>query len=93
MELFFHQTLKHSQRIGHFECAVMLGGNVHKNPGPFSFCHWNLGGMATDNFLKQILLQAFLCVNDFGIVILGETHLSSKIDSDEFDTEGYSFQR
>ena len=39
---------------------VLLGGNVHKNPGPLSICHWNLGGLPTDNFLKKFLLQAFL---------------------------------
>ena len=31
---------------------IVLGGNVHKNPGPLSFCHWNLGGLPTDNFKK-----------------------------------------
>ena len=72
---------------------ILLGGNVHKNPGPLSFCHWNLGGLPTDNFSKKFLLQAFLCVNDFDIVILGETHLSSKIDENELNIEGYSFQR
>ena len=72
---------------------VLLGGNVHKNPGPLSFCHWNLGGLATDNFLMKFLLQAFLCVNDFDIVILGETHLTSKITNDDLNIEGYSFER
>ena len=72
---------------------ILLGGNAHKNPGPLSFCHWNLGGLPTDNVLKKILLQAFLRVNDFDIVILGGTHLSSKIDENELNIDGYSFQR
>ena len=72
---------------------ILLGGNVHKNPGPLSFCHWNLGGMPTDNFLKKFLLQAFLCVNDFDIVILGETHLTSKISENELNIDGYYFVR
>ena len=71
---------------------IVLGGNVHKNPGPLSFCHWNLGGLPTDNFLKKILFQAFLCFNDFDIVILGETHLCSKINENELNIEGYSFK-
>ena len=49
--------------------------------------------LCTDNFVKMFLLQAFLCDNDFDIVILGDTHLSSKIYSDEFDIEGYSCHR
>ena len=72
---------------------ILLGGNLHKHPGPLSFCHWNLGGLPTDDLSKKFLLQAFLCVNDFDIVILGETHLSSKIDENELNIEGHSFQR
>ena len=71
---------------------IVLGGNVHKNPGPLSSCHWNLGGLPTDNFLKKILLQAFLCVNYFDDVILSETHLCSKINENELNIEGYSFK-
>ena len=51
-----------------------------------------MGGLPTDNFFKKILLQAFLCVNDFDIVILGETHLCSKINENELNIEGYSFK-
>ena len=72
---------------------ILLGGNVHRNPGPLSFCHWNLGGLPTDNFSKKFLLEAFLCVNGFDIVILGETHLTSKVTDDELNIEGYSFKR
>ena len=32
---------------------ILLGANVHRNPGPFSFCYWNLGDLPTDNFLKK----------------------------------------
>ena len=72
---------------------ILLGGNVHKNPGPLSFCHWNLGGLPTENFLKKFLLQAFLSVNDFDIVVLGETHLTSKITNNDLEIDGYSFER
>ena len=72
---------------------ILLGGNVHRHPGPpLSFCHWNLGGLPTDNFLKKILLQAFLCVNNFDIVIIGESHLTSKFDENEFKLDGYYFE-
>ena len=72
---------------------ILLGGNVHRNPGPLSFCHWNLGGLPTDNYLKKTILQAFLSVSNFDIVILGETHLTSKNLENELDIEGYSFER
>ena len=39
------------------------------------------------------MLQAFLCVNDFDIVVLDETHLTSKVDENELRIEGYSFER
>ena len=36
--------------------------------------------------------SSFFCVNDFDIVILGETHLCSKINENELNIEGYSFK-
>ena len=72
---------------------LILLDDIHKNPGPLSICHWNLSGLPTDNFLKKTLLQAFLCVNNFDIVVLGETHLTSKIDNNDLEIEGYSFER
>ena len=52
-----------------------------------------MGGLPTDNFSKKTLLEAFLCVHDFDIVILGESYLTSKIDENELSIDGYSFQR
>ena len=72
---------------------ILLSGNIHKNPGPLSFCHWNLGGLPTDNFSKKFLLQAFLSDNDFDIVILGEIHLTTKTTDYELDIDGYIFER
>ena len=72
---------------------ILLGGNVHKNPGPLKFCYWNLGGLPTDNVLKKTLLEAFLCANDFDIGILGESHLTSNVDETDIKIDGYSFKR
>ena len=71
----------------------VYSNDIHKTPGPLSICHWNLSGLPTDNLLKKTLLQAFLCVNNFDIVVLGETHLTSKIDNNDLEIEGYSFER
>ena len=76
-----------------FKLLLLLDGNVHKNPGPLSICHWNLGGFPTDNFLKKTLLHAFLCVNNFDIIVLGESHLTSKINDNDLEIDGYSFER
>ena len=52
-----------------------------------------MGGLPTDNFAKQYLLEAFLVVNDFDIVVLGETHLTSQLDEDDLEIDGYSIKR
>ena len=72
---------------------ILQGGNVHKKPGPLKFCYWNSGSLSTDNFLKKDLLEAFLCGNDFDIVILGESHLTSNVDENDIKIAGYSFKR
>ena len=72
---------------------ILLAGDIFTNPGPLTFCHWNLGGLQTDNFAKKYLLEAFLAVNDFDIVVLGETHLTSKIDEDDLEIDGYTNKR
>ena len=51
--------------------SLLLAGDIHKNPGPLTFCHLNLGGLLTGNFANKYLLEAFLVVNDFDIVVLG----------------------
>ena len=72
---------------------VLLAGDIHTNPGPLTFCHWKLGGLPTDNFARKHLLEAFLAVNDFDIVVLGETHFTSQIDEDNLEIDGYSIKR
>ena len=39
------------------------------------------------------MLEAFLCANDFDIVILGESHLTSNVDENDIKIDGYSFKR
>ena len=52
-----------------------------------------MGGLPTDNFAKKYLLEAFLVVNDFDVVVLGETHLTSQIEEDDLEIDGYSIKR
>ena len=39
------------------------------------------------------MLEAFLCANDFDIVILGESQLTSNVDENDIKIDGYSFKR
>ena len=42
--------------------------------------------------MKKTLLEAFFCANDFDIVILGESHLTSNVDENDIKIDGYSFK-
>ena len=74
-ELFF---------IAYFLLLLLLRkDNVRTNPGPkrsfFTFCHWNLNGLATHGFAKISLMKAFINTHDFDIICLSETYLDSTI--------------
>ena len=66
---------------------------MNKDPGPLSLCHWILGGLPSNKFLKKSLLEAFLSVNDYDILILGETHLTSSTNVEDLVIDGYDFKR
>ena len=61
---FYIQTL-YDKQIEKLLLKLLLicCGDVESNPGPkkqhqISFCHWNLNGLAAQNFSKFSLLQA-----------------------------------
>ena len=61
---FYIQTLydKQIEKLL-LKLLVICCGDVESNPGPkkqhqISFCHWNLNGLAAQNFSKFSLLQA-----------------------------------
>ena len=63
-------------------------GDVESNPGPkkqhnLSFYHWNLYGLADQNFGKNSLLQATSVSKIYDIICLSETFLDSSIDSSD----------
>ena len=69
------------------------------NPGPrdntdhnLSICHWNLNCLATNNYIKLSLLEAFNTVHDFDIICLGETFLNSENSNDDprLKLQGYA---
>ena len=73
--------------------CLILSGDIEINPGPvkhettLSVCHWNLNSVWVDKFSKISNLSAFLHLNKFDIVCLGETFLNSEIrDNDPRQT-------
>ena len=56
-------------------------------PNPFSICHWNLNSLTVHNYLKVLLLRAYV-----DIVCLSETYLDSSnlSDDDNFNLLGYN---
>ena len=47
----------------------------------------------SDNNCDLFYSACFLVVNDFDIVVLGETHLTSQIDEDDLEIDIYSIKR
>ena len=81
---------------------LLLSGDIETNPGPFSsnleslnICHWNLNSIATENFIKIPLLEAYITVNKFDIICLSETFLDSSFldDDPRLNLNGYSLIR
>ena len=78
--------------------VILLVNDVHNNPGPvtnknLNICYWNFGGLPTGNVLKKYLFEAFLTVNDFDIVALSETHITSRINDEDVAIDGYTLIR
>ena len=51
------------------QLALIISGDIETNPGPenlndknISICHWNLNGIAANNFVKISLLEAYMIV-------------------------------
>ena len=71
------------------DLLLILCGDVEQNPGPekekslITFCHWNLNGLMTHNFIKVSLLQTLAATNVYDIICLTETFLGSSVENDD----------
>ena len=81
---------------------LLLSVDIETNPGPpssnlesLNICHWNLNSIATQNFMKIALLEAYITVNKFDIICLSETFLDSSFldDDPRLNLNGYSLIR
>ena len=82
--------------------VVNISGDVEKNAVPKSYfeqyltvCHWNLNSIAAHNFIKIVLLKAYLSIHKMDIACLFERFLDSSIltDDDNLQIPGYSCVR
>ena len=67
---------------------LVSSGDIETNPGPrksspVKFCHWNLNGLATHDFIKVPLIEAFISTHNFDILCFPETFLDSTLDLNE----------
>ncbi len=70
--------------------SLLISGDIEINPGPekpccqdISLCHWNLNGIAANNFVKISLLEAYNAVHDYDIICISETYLDSVYSYDD----------
>ena len=82
--------------------ALIISGDIEVNPGPknmnnknFSLCHWNLNGIAANNYVKISLLEAYTAVHDFDVICVSETFLDSDYSNDDtrLSLQGYTMIR
>ena len=70
--MYFINNFKH--------LLLLLSGDIEINPGAkrssnIKFCRWNLNSLAVHDFIKILLVEAFIFYYFFFIYILDTTHL------------------
>ena len=79
--------------------SLLESGDIETNPGPsisfIKFYHWNLNGLAAHDFVKMLLIEAFITTHNFDIICLSETFLDSSIDISDtrININGHSLLR
>ena len=60
-----------------------------------TICNWNINNVTAHNFIKVVLLKAYLSVHNMDILCLFETYLDSSVptDDDNLKIYGYSSVR
>ena len=102
---YARNTTKFSVQVTHLpqkQQLLFLFALKELNQGPktnssskFSACHWNLNSLASHNFEKVRLFEAYNTINKFGIICVSESYLASTFSSDSEDTniKGYKLVR
>ena len=72
---------------------------IETNLGPrfssWTFCHWNLNSLTAHDYIKILLLQAYISQHNYDIICLLITFLDSSIQSDDkrIKIDGYNLIR
>ena len=85
--------------IQHF--LLILCGDIEINPGPsndtksLSVCHWNLNGIAAQNYVKLSMLEAYNALHNYDIICISETYLDSSLSHNDptLQLQGYELIR
>ena len=58
-------------------------------------CHWNLNGLAAQDFIKVLLIEVFITTSNIDVVCLSKTFLDSTLADDDVNIQinGYSLLR
>ena len=97
--LFFYQVFFF---LPHLRLYLLTCGDIESNPGQgnnsaqyLSICHWNLNGLASHDFIKISLIEAFNSVQNFDIICISETFLDSTYlpDDPKLSLQGYAMIR
>ena len=77
--------------------SLLESGDIETNPGLrrsslIIFCHWNLNGLAAHDFLKVLLIEAFITIHNIDIICLSGIFLVSSIyiSDTRININGYS---
>ena len=81
---------------------ILKVGDIELNAGSpknsrsyFSYCHWNVNSLATDNYSKVVELKAYNSIYKYDFICISETFLHSSFESDDKNLmlEGYNLIR
>ena len=71
---------------------VLKAGDIELNPWPnkkshsyFSYCHWNVNSLPTDNYCKVAALTASNSVYKYDFLCVSETFINSSFESNDKD--------
>ena len=77
--------------------SLLESGDIETNPGLrrsslIIFCHWNLNGLAAHDFLKVLLIEAFITIHNIDIICLSGIFVVSSIyiSDTRININGYS---
>ena len=73
-----------------YSLLILLSPDTERNPGPtrastskILICHWNSNSISTHNYIKLLLLKAYIAIHKSDIICSSETYLNSSTTSND----------